>query len=122
MSIKHVIYKGTGRDGGFGDYAGAYWDDLPVADASGNYYSFETAEEADQVAKELSERAAKAFYAVGYHDTYDGEFPDEYEARAIPELGEDTDHVIAIDEISKAHAESWVSGVYYGYDGEEDED
>ena len=122
MSVKYVIYRGTGRDGGFGDYAGAYWDELPVADTHGNYYSFATAEEANRVAEELSDRAEKAFCAVGYHDTWSGDFPEEYEARAIPELGEDTDHVIAIDEISKAHAESWASGVRYGYDGEEDED
>lgn len=116
MSIKYVIYRGTGRDGGFGDYAGAGWEELPVADPNGNYYSFVTAGEAEHVAHELSERAAKAFYAVGSHCTWDGNFPEEYEARAIPELGEDTDPAVAVEEISKAHANEWVANVYHGYD------
>lgn len=122
MGVKYVIYRGVGNDGGFGDYGGTSWDELPVRGDEGNFYSLESMDEAETVARELSDRARKAFYAVGYHDAYDGNFPNEYEARMIPELGDDTDQAVVIDEVSNLHADSWVADVYYGIDYDEDDE
>lgn len=121
MGVKYAIYRGVGNDGGFGDYGGTSWDELPVRDDEGNFFSFASMEEAEQAARELSNRARTAFYSVGYHDTYDGNFPNEYEARIIPELGPDTFWPEVVDAVSKLHADAWVADVYYGYN-EDDED
>ena len=82
MKTFYVIYRGVGRDGGFGDYAGAYWDDEPVT-VDNQIVWLQSAEDANNAVEELNERAAKAFYDAGNGESYSGEFPIEYEYRKI---------------------------------------
>ena len=82
MKTFYVIYRGIGRDGGFGDYAGAYWDDDPVM-VDNQIVWLQSAEDANSAVEELNQQAAKAFYDAGNGESYSGEFPVEYEYRKI---------------------------------------
>lgn len=110
MKTFYVIYRGVGRDGGFGDYAGAYWDDDPVM-VDNQIVWLQSAEDANNAVEELNERAAKAFYDAGNGESYSGEFPVEYEYRKIqvPNSGP-VSIKKALDLITKQDEKSWPEG------------
>lgn len=78
----YLIYAGTGKDGGFGDYAGASWSTAPVKVGSETVW-FEDVETADALVLELNESSSNIFYAEAKYEKYDGMFPLEYEVRKI---------------------------------------
>lgn len=78
----YLIYAGTGRDGGFGDYAGARWSTAPLK-LDGETIWFESFETAETLVKQLNEESAKVFYTEAKYEQYDGMFPLEYEVRKV---------------------------------------
>lgn len=78
----YLIYAGTGKDGGFGDYAGVSWSSAPVK-FDGKTVWFEDAGPAETLVKSLNEASSNVFYAEAKYEKYDGMFPLEYEVRKI---------------------------------------
>lgn len=78
----YLIYAGTGKDGGFGDYAGASWSNAPVK-VDGETVWFEDLETAEALVKSLNEASSNVFYSEAKYEQYDGMFPLEYEVRKI---------------------------------------
>lgn len=112
MKTFYVIYRGIGRDGGFGDYAGAYWDDDPIR-VDNQIVWLQSAEDANELVEELNEKAAKPFYDAGNGESYSGEFPVEYEYRKIqvPNSGP-VSIKKALDLITKQDKEIWPEADY----------
>ena len=112
MKTFYVIYRGIGRDGGFGDYAGAYWDDEAVM-VDNQIVWLQRVEDANELVVELNERAAKAFYDAGNGDSYSGEFPVEYEYRKIqvPNAGPMSIGK-ALDKITDSDGKTWPEADY----------
>lgn len=108
----YVIYRGIGRDGGFGDYAGAHWDEEPLT-IDGEIVWLRSAHEAFEVVEELNSRAWELFKAAGNGGSYTGEFPVEYEYRKI-EVPESTplSMIQAIEKISEQDKETWPEADY----------
>lgn len=78
----YLIYAGTGKDGGFGDYAGVNWSSSPIK-VDGKTVWFEDAKLADALVVELNEASSNIFYSEAKYEKYDGMFPLEYEVREI---------------------------------------
>jgi hypothetical protein len=78
----YLIYAGTGKDGGFGDYAGVNWSSAPVK-VDGETVWFEEVELAETLVKSLNEASSNVFYSEAKYEKYDGMFPLEYEVRKI---------------------------------------
>lgn len=78
----YLIYAGTGKDGGFGDYAGVSWSTSPVK-VDGETVWFEDINSAEALVKSLNEASSNAFYSEAKYEKYDGMFPLEYEVRKI---------------------------------------
>ena len=111
--IYYVIYAGVGRDGGFGDYAGAYWEEDPV-EIDGKVIWFQSQDEAQKVMDDLNEKSWQKFSEAGHGESYSGEFPIEYEWRKIVvPTGDHVSDVKAIELITEAHGKSWSQGDFY---------
>lgn len=109
----YVIYAGVGRDGGFGDYAGAYWEDDPVA-VDGKVIWFQHQRDAEEAVEHLNWASWETFRAAGHGESYSGEFPIEYEWRKIVvPTGDHISDVKAIELITELHGESWSHGDFY---------
>lgn len=78
----YLIYAGTGKDGGFGDYAGVSWSSAPVRLDRETVW-FEDVELAEALVKSLNEASSNVFYSEAKYEKYDGMFPLEYEVRKI---------------------------------------
>lgn len=109
----YVIYAGVGRDGGFGDYAGAYWEEEPVK-IDGKVIWFQWQKHAEEVVEHLNQVSWETFKAAGHGEPYTGEFPIEYEWRKIVvPAGDHVSDVKAIELITEAHGKSWSQGDFY---------
>lgn len=110
--IYYVIYGGVGRDGGFGDYAGTYWDDTPIA-VDGKTIWLQSQSEAEKVVEHLNNSSWEAFRAAGHGVSYTGEFPIEYEWREIVVPTSDhVSHVEAIELITESDGKLWKHGEF----------
>lgn len=110
--IYYVIYSGIGRDGGFGDYAGAYWDDEPV-EIDGKTIWFQSQSEAEKAVEHLNDASWETFKAAGHGESYSGEFPIEYEWRKIViPTGDPVNHVKAIELITESDGKFWKHGEF----------
>ena len=78
----YLIYAGTGKDGGFGDYAGVSWSSAPVK-VDGETVWFDDVELAVALVKSMNEASSNVFYSEAKYEKYDGMFPLEYEVRKI---------------------------------------
>lgn len=78
----YLIYAGTGKDGGFGDYAGVSWSSAPVK-VDGEIVWFDNVELAADLVTSMNEASSNVFYAEAKYEKYDGMFPLEYEVRKI---------------------------------------
>lgn len=108
--IYYVIYAGVGRDGGFGDYAGAYWEEEPVK-IDGKVIWFQSQDEAQKAMDDLNEKSWRRFSEAGHGESYSGEFPIEYEWRKIVvPTGDHVSYVKAIELITEAHGQLWKDG------------
>lgn len=111
--IYYVIYAGVGRDGGFGDYAGAWWEEEPVS-VDGQTIWFQTSEQAESAVEYLNTRSWEEFSSAGNGESYSGEFPIEYEWRKIVvPTGDHVSDVKAIELISDKHGSLWAEGELY---------
>lgn len=111
--IYYVIYAGIGRDGGFGDYAGAYWEEEPVK-IDDKIIWFQWQKHAEEVVEHLNRVSWETFSAAGHGESYSGEFPIEYEWRKIiVPTGDHISDVKAIELITEAHGKNWSQGDFY---------
>lgn len=78
----YLIYAGTGRDGGFGDYSGADWSSAPIQ-LDGETVWFENPAEAEALVQKLNVASSDTFSTEAKHEVYFGMFPLEYEVRKI---------------------------------------
>lgn len=117
--IYYVIYAGVGRDGGFGDYAGAYWDEEPVK-IDGKVIWFQDQDEAQKAMDDLNEKSWRKFREAGHGDSYSGEFPIEYEWRKIVvPTGDHVSAVKATELITEKDEGAWIHG-QFPWDDEDD--
>ena len=72
--IYYVLYAGIGRDGGFGDYAGAYWDEEPVK-IDNKIIWFQTEDEAQKAMDDLNEKSWRKFREAGRENNIRGSSP-----------------------------------------------
>ena len=108
--VYYVIYAGVGRDGGFGDYAGAYWEEEPVK-IDGKVIRFQDQNEAQKVMDDLNEKSWRKFSEAGHGASYSGEFPIEYEWRKIVvPTGDSVSHTKVIELITKEDEKYWTDG------------
>lgn len=120
--IYYVIYAGVGRDGGFGDYAGAYWDEEPVK-IDGKVIWFQDQNDAQKVMDDLNEKSWRKFSEAGRGDQYSGEFPIEYEWRKIVVPTNDSvSYAKAVELITEAHEKSWIHGEFWDDEDDWNED
>ena len=81
MKTIYVIYRGQGMDPGFGDYC-SNWESTPLK-LNGETLWFSSKEVAEKITKDLKEKSADKFYSAGLSDSYDGNFPIEYQCREV---------------------------------------
>lgn len=80
--MTYVIQGGWGMDGGFGDYSSPYFGS-PMTFNNDLLFMNDKVEMVETI-EELNRLASDAFYSVGVHDSYDGNFPYEYTMTAVP--------------------------------------
>lgn len=115
----YMLYAGVGRDGGFGDYAGAYWDEEPVK-INDEIIWFQTEDDAQKVVDDLNEKSWRKFSEAGHGEPYTGEFPIEYEWRKIVvPTGNSVSHTKAIELITEKDKDAWTHGEF-PWDDDED--
>lgn len=102
----YLIYAGTGKDGGFGDYAGVSWSSAPVK-VDGETVWFEEIETAETLVKSLNEASSNVFYSEAKYEKYDGMFPLEYEVRKIVIPSNEPSTVDNFQKIFESQQERW---------------
>lgn len=103
----YVIHHGYGTDGGFGDYSPPYWSANPL-EVDGRTVWFDNEPEAMKAAAMLNIASRDAFYSAGKGGSHTGDFPLEYEYRAInPVHGPVCDVSTAVALVTKVHGETW---------------
>lgn len=103
----YVIHHGYGTDGGFGDYSPPYWSAYPL-EVDGRTVWFDNEPEAMEAVAKLNIASRDAFYNAGKGGSYTGDFPLEYEYRAInPVHGPVCDASTAIALVTEVHGEAW---------------
>lgn len=81
MKTIYVIYRGQGMDSGFSNYCSS-WEGTPMK-LNGETLWFDSKEVAEKIAEDLKEKSADKFYSAGLSDSYDGNFPIEYQCREV---------------------------------------
>lgn len=116
MKTFYVIYRGVGRDGGFGDYAGADWDDEPVK-MNNDILWLNNEKDAQDTVTILNYKSEEDFFAAGHGEAYTGEFSIEYQYRKIevPDSQPITSRR-AVELITKQDAKHWPDGDFYEED------
>lgn len=102
----YLIYAGTGKDGGFGDYAGVSWSSAPIK-FDGETVWFEEVELAETLVKSLNEASSNVFYSEAKYEKYDGMFPLEYEVRKIVIPSNEPSTVDNFQKIFESQQERW---------------
>lgn len=117
----YVFHSGVGTDGGFGDYSPPYWSKDPVK-VQGKVLWVKTESEAQALQDALNRLAGNAFYSIGNHVQYDGNFPLEYQWRKIsippePALG----YHEALQYLIEEYSAKWTEQDQWYEDCDEDE-
>lgn len=113
-STLYLIYSGYGRDGGFGDYAGVSWANTPLT-LDNEIVWFKNEKTAQETVDRLNEASKTVFYSQGAHDSHDGNFPLEYEYRAIIVPSNPPARTDVFDKIKEQDKEHWNN---FNYDPE----
>lgn len=102
----YLIYAGTGRDGGFGDYSGADWSSAPIK-LDGETVWFENPDEAEALVQKLNVASSDTFSTEAKHEVYFGMFPLEYEVRKIVVPSNAPSTVSSFQKIFEAQKVRW---------------